>query len=145
MILLYLSLLLVLGLLRLLIAVRVRMLERKYARAAGEAQALMQQPDYRNGNSRHVDPYRSAKQQFLLGSLVQKRDRAEGRYAAWQARSEKLGRVSQRLRGWKGRLVPYLLGVADVALLLGVLSALGAIDPAQLSKVFERVSASWRG
>jgi hypothetical protein len=145
MILVYLSLLLFFGLLRVLIAVRVRLLERKYARAAAEAQALLQQPAYRDGNSRHADPYKSAKQQFVLGSLVQKRDRAEARYAAWQARSDKLGQGVRRLRAWKGRLVPYLLGVIDVALLLGVLSALGLADSLQLSKVLERVSAIWRG
>jgi hypothetical protein len=145
MILLYLSLLFVLGLLRLVIAVRVRLLERKYSRAAGEAQALLQQPPHRDGNSRHLDPYRSAKQQYLLGSIVQKRDRVEGRYAAWQARAERLARLSRGLRSWKGRLVPYLLGVGDVVLLLGVLSALGLADPVQLSKVLERVSACWRG
>jgi hypothetical protein len=145
MILVYLSLFLFLGLLRLLIAVRVRLLERKYVRAAAEAQALLQQPVYREGNGRHADPSKSAKQQFVLGSLVQKRDRAEGRYAAWQARSEKLGQVVRRVRAWKGRLVPYLLGVADVVLLLGLLYATGLADSLQLPKVLERVSALWRG
>jgi len=102
----------------------------------------LQQPAYKDGNSRHVDPYRSAKQQFVLGSLVEKRDRAEGRYAAWQTRSEKLTAAVRRVRAWKGRLVPYLLGVADVAL---VLTLFRLVDPVTLSRVLERISAGWRG
>ena len=141
MILVYLSLLLVLGLLRLLIAVRVRLLERKYARAH-DAQALLQQPAYKDGNSRHVDPYKSAKQQFVLGSIVQ--NATAPRAATLPGRPVRRSSVGPSSASrWKGRLVPYVFGVVDVALLLGLLSLFGLADPLQLSKVFERVG--WRG
>lgn len=144
MILLYLSLFLLLGLLRLLVAVRVRLLERKYARTARDAQALLQQPAPKQGNSSRADPYVSAKQQYLLGNLVEKRDRAESRYTAWQASAEKLGRLRQRLRGWKGRFVPYFFGAVDVVLVLILLKVVGLVDPLRLARVIESVAA-WRG
>jgi hypothetical protein len=144
MILLYLSLLLLLGLLRLLVAVRVRLLEKKYARAARDAQVLAQQSAYKPGNGSRVDPYASAKQQYQLGSLVHKRDRAEARYAAWQASSEKLGRLLLRIRSFKGRFVPYVFGAVDVVLVLALLSLLGHGDLNPVARLVERITA-WQG
>ncbi|MBI1916278.1 MAG: hypothetical protein HYS12_16340 [Planctomycetes bacterium] len=146
MILLYVVLLLALACARFLVARRAGVLERKYSRVARAAQEMAAQPLPREGNSSRSDPYRSAKHQYLLGQLVQKRDRVEGRYAAWQARSERLGRFSTRLRGWEGRWVPYLLGAADAVLLLTLFALFGSGDvSAQLRQVLESVSSRWTG
>src|SRR5205807_8229481 len=146
MMLLYAFLLLVLALTRFLVARRVGLLERKYSRVARAAQDMASHPLPREGNSTRSDPYRTAKHQYLLGQLVQKRDRVEGRYAAWQARSERLGRVSTRLRDWEGRWVPYFLGAADAVLLLTLFALFGSGDvPARLRRVLGAVSSPWGG
>ena len=146
MILLYVALLLVLAFVRLLGGRRASVLEKKYARVARAAQEMASQPLPREGNSSRSDPYRSAKHQYLLGQLVQKRDRVEGRYAAWQARSERLGRVSTGLRGWEGRWVPYFLGAADAMLLLTLFALFGTGDVSgQLRQVLDSVVARWSG
>jgi hypothetical protein len=44
-----------------------------------------------------------------------RRDRVEARYAAWQARSERFAALRKRLAGYKGKLLPYLVGGLDVA------------------------------
>ena len=146
MILLYVILLFTLAFARLLVVYRAGVLERKYSRVARAAQEMAVQPVHRDGNSSRCDPYRSAKHQYLLGQLVQKRDRVEGRYAAWQARSERLGRFSTRLREWEGRWVPYLLGAADAVLLLTLFALFGSGDvSAQLRQVLEFVASRWIG
>jgi len=146
MMLLYVVLLLVLALARFLVARRVGLLERKYSRVARAAQDMAAQPVPREGNSSRSDPYRTAKHQYLLGQLVQKRDRVEGRYTAWQARSERLGRLSSRLRRWQGRWVPYLLGAADAVLVLTLVALFGSGDlPQQLRQVLDAVTARWNG
>ncbi len=146
MILLYLVLLLVLVVARFLVARRVSVLEKKYSRVARAAQEVAAQPVHRDGNSSRSDPYRLAKHQYQLGQLVQKRDRVEGRYAAWQARSDRLGRFAGRLRGWQGRWVPYLLGAADVVLVLTLIALFGSGElSGQLRHVLESVVARWSG
>jgi hypothetical protein len=125
MILMYTSLLFVLGVAKLLIGRRVKSLEKKYARVAKQADALVKQPSYRDGNSNRVDPYATAKRQYLLGLLAQKRDRVEAKYAAWQVFSEKYGRFVGRVQNWKGRKLPYTFGAVDVACLLGAIDYLG--------------------
>ena len=67
--------------------------------------------------------------------MTARRDLAEARYEAWQARAEKLGKFLARLRSFKGRTVPYLLGVADVVLLLVTLTLLGVLEIPALSRV----------
>jgi hypothetical protein len=142
MILLYLVLLLVLAAARFLVARRVSLLERKFSRVARAAQEVAAQPVHREGNSNRHDPYRLAKYQYQLGQLAQKRDRVEGRYAAWQARSERLGRFAGRVRGWRGRWVPYLLGAADIVLVLTLIALFGSgVLSEQLRQVLDSVVA----
>ena len=146
MILLYVVVLFALVFARFFVARRVNVLERKYGRAARAAQEMAAQPVHRDGNSSRSDPYRSAKHQYLLGQLVQKRDRIEGRYATWHARAERLGQFSTRLRGWEGRWVPYVLGAADAVLLLTLFALFGSGDvSAQLRQVLESVASRWTG
>ena len=78
MLILYLFLLLTLLLARLVIAGRARMLERKFTRVARDVRELHNMPVHRQGNNNKPDALVHAKQQYLLGNLVQKRDQVEG-------------------------------------------------------------------
>jgi hypothetical protein len=122
MILLYIVLLVVLVLARGLVRRRVAALERRYARAASDAdEKLRKSAVVKDGNGARADPVLVAKRQYELGQAALKREAVEARYARWQTLSEKLDRTVAGLRRWKGRLVPYALGVLDVALALAAL------------------------
>ena len=127
MIFLYTLVLLLLGSAYFLCKRRVASLEKKYTRVAKEADALVRQPSYREGNSgRLSDPYAAAKRQYQLGLLAQKRDRLEARYASWQDFTDRFGKFLGRVRNWKGRELPYSFGVLDVAGALALIDYLGA-------------------
>jgi hypothetical protein len=125
MILLYSALVFVLGVAKFLIGRCVKSLEKKYARVAKEAETVVKQQAFKEGNSSRMDPYVVAKRQYLLGLLAQKRDRVEAKYAAWQIFSEKFGRFVANVQSWKGRKLPYTFGALDVACLLGAVDYLG--------------------
>jgi hypothetical protein len=143
MIVVYVALLFLLGVSRWLVQRRVTRLERKYSRVAQETQALSKQPVYREGNGSRPDACKAAKHQLVLGQLVQKRDRVESRYTAWQGRAERLGRMVKGLRGWEGRWFPYLLGAVDAVLILVGLSLFAQNDPLKLREVVETVASAW--
>src|SRR5262245_36883848 len=103
---------------------RAARVERKYAKAAKEAEAVAKLVQAKPAGGA-VDPYAVAKSQYELGRLVEKRDALEAKTLAWQARAEKAAAVLAKLRGWNGRLVPYLMGVVDVGLVLAALNLLG--------------------
>jgi hypothetical protein len=145
MMILYLCLLLILVLARVYVVRRVARLEKKYARAAQAARELLQQPVYKGGNNNRTDACAHAKQQYLLGEVTARRDQAESRYLTWQARSDKLARLISRIRSWKGRMVPYLAGIVDVALVLVLLSVLGVIEFPTLTKAVEELLARREG
>jgi hypothetical protein len=127
MIFLYTLVLLLLGSAYFLCKRRVASLEKKYTRVAKEADALVRQPNYREGNSgRLSDPFAAAKRQFQLGQLAAKRDRVEARYAAWQDFTDRFGKSLGRMRNWKGRKLPYTFGVLDVAGALALIDYFGA-------------------
>jgi hypothetical protein len=140
MLLVYISLLVLLGIARFLVARRAARLAKKYARLALAAQEVAQQPVYKPGNSK-PDPYKTAKAQLVLGQIVQKRDRAEGGYTSWQALADRLGRMSAGLRRWQGRWVPYLFGAVDAVLVVALVSFFGLIDPHQVRQWIEAVLA----
>jgi hypothetical protein len=117
----YLYLLISLALLHWLVRVRVRRLERRYTTIAAEADTLLKKGSYRAGNGSRPDPYQAAKQQFELARLAMKRDRIEERYASWQSFSERFGQLRRRLSGYRGKVLPYLVGAIDVT---GVMVAL---------------------
>ena len=56
---------------------------------------------------------------------MQKRDRLEERHEVWQARAERLGRFIEGIRDWKGKKLPYTMGVMDVACVLAALDYFG--------------------
>src|SRR2546421_4243096 len=109
MIFLYSLVLFLLGTTHFLLRRRVTSLERKYARVAREADNLVRQPSYRESNNNRSDPYLTAKRQYQLGLLAQKRDQLETRYVAWQGRAERFGALVARIRAWKGKKLPYTL------------------------------------
>jgi hypothetical protein len=125
MILLYTSLVFVLGAAAFVIRRRVKSLEKKYARVAKEADGLLKQSAYKDGNSSRIDPYVTAKRQYLLGLLAQKRDRVEAKYAAWQGLADRFNRYVANLQSWKGKKLPYTFGAVDVACVLGLIDYLG--------------------
>lgn len=138
MILLYTTLILVLSTVLFLVKRRAARLERHYARLANEASTLLPSPSHR-GNGKDLDPGETARRQYELGLAVQKRDRIEARYTAWQESTEKLERVRQRLRAWKGKTLPYTFGILDVTGLLGLLDYLGAAQYANVRALFQLV------
>lgn len=102
------------------LAARTGRVERKYAKAAKAADETAKAV-----RGKSADPLAAAKAQYELGRLVEKRDTLEAKSLAWQARSEKAAAVLAKLRGWNGRLVPYLMGMVDVSLVLGGLYLTG--------------------
>ena len=145
MMLLYLALLFVLVLARVVVAGRARLLEKKFSRLARDARDLATPPIFKMSGGARPDPYAFAKQQYLLGEVTAKRDLVEARHEAWQARSDKLARMTTRLRNWKGRTVPYLFGAVDAVLLLVALGLLGVLEMPALTEIVESLSARWHG
>lgn len=126
MIFVYTALLLLVGVVYFLIQRRVAALEKKYSGVAKEADALLRQGNYKDGNSNRQDPYQSAKRQYKLAMLAEKRDRLESSYLTWHQRAERLGKLRQRLGAWKGRKLPYTFGAIDVACAMSLVDYLGA-------------------
>ena len=118
------------------LAGRAARTEKKYTAAALEAEQAARQAQTKPGNASQPDVFTTAKRQYELGRLVELRDQLEARYHGWQARTDRLGQLVMRLRGVKGRLVPYVFGVVDVALVLVALHYLGLphdLDPVKVT------------
>jgi hypothetical protein len=115
--------------------------EKRYAKAALAAEKVANEVKVKPGNASAADPLANAKKYYTLGHLVEDRDRLEGKYLAWQARADRLRGTAKRVGGYKGRLVPYLVGAADVALVLVALHYLGLPHGLSQETVKEFVSA----
>jgi uncharacterized protein YxeA len=126
MIVLYTALLLLVGAAHFLFKRRVAALEKKYSKVVKDADEMLRKSNVKDGNSNRQDPYQSAKRQYQLAMLAEKRDRMENRFIVWHGRAERLGKLRLRLRAWKGRKLPYTFGVLDVATTLGLIDYLGA-------------------
>jgi hypothetical protein len=124
MVVLYTSVLVLLGAAHFLIKRRAARLERKYSAVLKETHALLHNPP-KEGNSNRPDPFQSAKRTYLLGAMADKKERLEVRHYAWQHRAEKVGNLLTRLRAWKGRKLPYVFGIVDSVVALCVLERLG--------------------
>jgi hypothetical protein len=144
MIFLYSLAVLLLGVAHFLVKRRVASLEKKYQRVAQEADVLVRQVP-RDQSSNRFDPFLAAKRQFVLGQLIQKRDRIEGRYTAWQASAERLGKFVQRVRGWKGRKLPYTFGALDVAFVLALVDYLGFGQHVNVRNLVQVVASLFTG
>jgi hypothetical protein len=126
MIFLYTALLLIVGVAHFLFKRRVVALEKKYSGVVKEAEELIRQSGSRESNGNRSDPYQNAKRQFKLAMLADKRDKMEAKYCTWHGRAERLNKLRQRLRAWKGRKLPYTFGVLDVTGALALIDYLGA-------------------
>ncbi len=118
--------LVVLGAAHFLVKRRAAALEKKFIRVSKQADELLRQSTYRDGNSNRGDPYLAAKRQYKLAVLADQRDRVENRYTTWQARAERLYKLRVRMKAWKGRKLPYTLGVLDVTGALALIDYFGA-------------------
>jgi hypothetical protein len=141
MIFLYTALLLLVGMLYFLIRRRVAVLEKKYSGVVKEADDLLRQSNYKDGNSNRQDPYQTAKRQYKLAMLADKRDRMEASYTTWHRRAERLGKLRHRLRAWKGRKLPYTFGALDVACAMSLIDYLGAGHYLNARHVVETVAS----
>jgi hypothetical protein len=120
---------------------RVAGLERKYAKTAGKVDQLWRVPVFKEGSNTRLDPCLMAKRQYQLGLLVQKRDQLEGKHEAWQARADRVARWLRRVRGWKGKKLPYTFGVVDVSLLLYLIDQLGVAQYVGMRHLAQQVVA----
>ncbi len=125
MIVIYTALLFVLSVILFLVKRRVARLEKKLSRATAEAKEALRLPLAKEGNSNKTDPYETARRQYLLGVLVQKRDRVEARHTAWQRFADKFEACVKNVRAWRGKRLPYFCGALDVAGLVTVLDLFG--------------------
>jgi hypothetical protein len=98
---------------------------------------LLRETSLRPGNSNKPDAAQAAKQQFLLGQLVQKRDYLEAKQEAWVRTSEWLSKLLVSVWRWKGRTLPYLFGAIDLYVLLVILEAVGLSDAVRPTVVIE--------
>jgi hypothetical protein len=141
MILFYVLLLLLLVVARYILVRRVAALEKKYVKIARTTDELLKGQPLRPGNASKPDPYAAARQAYLLGQAVERRERIESRYCAAQKLSGRFTALLAAVRGWKGRKLPYVVGGLDVLLLLGVLDYLGYRDHLSAQAVVEFFSS----
>ena len=141
MILAYALLILLLVVARFVIMRRVASLERKYVRVARSTDELLRAQPMKPGNGNKPDPYATARQAYLLGQAVERRERVEARYCAWQKFAERYGALVAAVRGWKGRKLPYVVGALDVLLALGTLDYLGYHERLNAQAVVDYVTA----
>jgi len=164
MILFYTALILCFVAARFVINRRVSRLEKKFIRTADEADRLLAESTAREGKPELLsiagvpvhkktqlkgelrpDPAQAAKRQYLLGILVQKRDRLEEKHQAWERRKDRLNAGLARIRSWKGRKVPYLLGVTDVSAAVYAIDYYGLREYISADRLMEIVNQVMAG
>ncbi|HKI31892.1 MAG TPA: hypothetical protein VKA46_08485 [Gemmataceae bacterium] len=141
MILFYALLLLLLVVARYVIVRRVAALERKYVKIARTTDELLKAQPLKPGNTSKPDPYAAARQAYLLGQAVERRERLEARYCACQKLGERFTALVAAVRGWKGRKLPYVVGALDVLLVFGALDYFGYRDHLSAQAVVEFLSS----
>jgi hypothetical protein len=128
MVVLYTALLVILAGAGFLIRRRAASLERRYAALLKQTHTLLREPLPREGNSARSDTYQTAKRNYQLGALAQKKEALEAKHYAWQARADRAGRWVKAVRAWRGRKLPYVFGALDVFTALCVLEYVGLGD-----------------
>jgi hypothetical protein len=141
MIFLYTLVLIALGAIKFLIDRRAGLLAWRYSRLARTVDQLVREPVFKDGNSSRFNPCQAARRQYLLGYMVQKKERLEAKHYAWQNRSDKLARALNRLRGWKGKKLPYTLGAVDVWLFLYLVDYLDVDGCIRVRQTLEALGA----
>lgn len=142
MILLYTLLLLFLGLIKFLVDRRANYLAWRYGAVARNVDNVLRETTFKDGNSSKFNPCKAAQRQLILGLLVQKKEKLESKHFTWTGISEKLGRVIDRLRNWKGQKLPYTMGALDVWLILYLIDHLGVSDHFSAHRLIESVVTS---
>jgi hypothetical protein len=145
MILLYTLLVALLGSAAFVLRRRANRLEGQYTKAAEAVERLLREDGLKPGNSNKPDLCRSARRHYLLGQLVEKRDRVEQKYLAWQHAADRYARRVERVRAWKGRKLPYSLGVLDVSSALWVVDHLGVGRYVSADRLVQLVTALING
>ena len=140
MIFLYTLLLLLLGVARFLVVRRTKKLERKFTQTALAADKLARDP-LKPGNGNKWELCQAAKRQLQLGFLVQKRDRLESKHHFWEALANRLTRWKNAVQNWKGKKLPYTLGVLDVSLVLYTIDRLGFSEYVSPESLWELASS----
>jgi hypothetical protein len=140
MILLYTFALFLFGAVHWVIQRRAIALGRTYSQRAEAVLKLVSTPVWKLGNSAKHDPCASAKHQYELGQLALQRDRAEVKYYKAQHAADRLGRWLAAAKAWKGKKLPYTLGVCDVWLVLYVIDRLGVGDYVGPRQVIDAVT-----
>lgn len=135
MIVLYTLLVFLLSAAKLLIQRKAAALAKKYSQLAQQTDKVLRESVMKEGNSSKLDPYQSAKRHYLLGSLVERKETLEAKHFAWQAFSERFGKFARRVRDCQGKVLPYVVGAADVLIVLGVIEAYQLGDVVGLSQV----------
>jgi hypothetical protein len=107
-----------LGATKWLINRRVAVLERKYVQTVETVDGLLRQVAPKNGKDTKLDVCRAAKAQVALGLMTQRQDRLEMKYEKWQDIAKKFNDFVARVHEWKGRKLPYTMGVLDVSAVL---------------------------
>lgn len=143
MIFLYTLLLIVLGILKFLVQRRAAFLEWRHARLSRAVAGLLNQAIFKEGNSSKPDPCQLARRQYLLGLMVQRRERLENKLFAWLGMAEKLAGAVDGWRKWKGKKLPYTLGVIDVWLFLYLVDYFGAGEVLGARRLLQIVSSIW--
>ncbi|MCI0685441.1 MAG: hypothetical protein L0Y71_25350 [Gemmataceae bacterium] len=143
MILFYTIVLLLFGITHWLIQRRAAALGRAYSVLADKVLKALHGPR-KPGNAAY-DACAIAKQQFELGGLVSRRDRAEAKHYAWQSWADWFGKATNAVRNWKGQKLPYTLGVLDVWIVLYLIDHFGFGDVIQPRQVVETVVAWFTG
>jgi hypothetical protein len=144
MVFLYTVLLAILGLIKVMVARRAASLEKRYIRVAGEVGKRAQEAGLKPGNGTPRDDLMAqyAKRQFELGLLVSKRDRLEAKHFHWQSWADRLSRMVDGVRNWKGKKLPYTLGAMDIWLAMSLVDYLGMGQVISVQRAVETVSAS---
>jgi hypothetical protein len=86
------------------------------------------------------DAAQLAKRQYLLGQLVQKRDRLEDKHLKWERRADRITALLARVRACKGRKVPYTFGVLDVASTMYLVDRFGLGEYLNFDRLAELVN-----
>jgi hypothetical protein len=145
MLLLYTSVLILVGTASFLIGRRARGLERRYVHAAQTVDRVLHRDVIKPGNGSRPDVCLAAKRHFQLGQLVDQRDRIEQKYVAWQQAADRLARAFARVRDWKGKKLPYTMGVVDVSGALWLIDFLGAGHVVNARHLMEFVTSLYSG
>lgn len=125
MIFLYTSTLILLGMVKSMVALRSRRLERAFVRAAATVKELAAQAEMKPGNASKVDACTSATRMIRLAKAVDTSDRIEAKFYVWQRWTDRLGNWTKSLGNWKGTKLPYTMGAVDGGMLLVIVDYFG--------------------